>query len=51
MSELLQFIIVAAFGAFCFGCGYLTAFDPTETLTAQGGPRHRRPRNKRRYAA
>ena len=23
MSELLQFIIVAAFGAFCFGCGYL----------------------------
>jgi hypothetical protein len=22
----LQFIIVAAFGAFCFGCGYLTAF-------------------------
>jgi hypothetical protein len=26
MSELLQFIIVAAFGAFCFGCGYLTAF-------------------------
>ena len=26
MSELLQFIIVAAFGTFCFGCGYLTAF-------------------------
>ena len=26
MSELLQFIIVAAFGVFCFGCGYLTAF-------------------------
>ena len=27
MSQLLlQFIIVAAFGAFCFGCGYLTAF-------------------------
>jgi hypothetical protein len=26
MSELLQFIIVIAFGAFCFGCGYLTAF-------------------------
>ena len=26
MSELLQFIIVVAFGAFCFGCGYLTAF-------------------------
>ena len=26
MSELLQFIIVAAFGAFCFGCGYLTAY-------------------------
>jgi hypothetical protein len=23
MSELLQFIIVAAFGALCFGCGYL----------------------------
>jgi hypothetical protein len=29
MSELLQFIIVAAFGAFCFGCGYLTAFVVT----------------------
>ena len=26
MSELLQFIIVAAFSAFCFGCGYLTAY-------------------------
>jgi hypothetical protein len=26
MSDLLQFIIVAAFGAFCFGCGYLTSF-------------------------
>jgi hypothetical protein len=26
MSELLQFIIVAAFGALCFGCGYLIAF-------------------------
>jgi hypothetical protein len=24
MSELLQFIIVAAFGALCFGCGYAT---------------------------
>jgi hypothetical protein len=29
MSELLQFIIVAAFGALCFGCGYLTAFFVT----------------------
>jgi hypothetical protein len=26
MSELLQVIIVVAFGAFCFGGGYLTAF-------------------------
>ncbi len=26
MSELLQFIIVAAFGALCFGCGYGIAF-------------------------
>jgi ABC-type lipoprotein release transport system permease subunit len=26
MSELLQFIIVIAFGALCFGVGYLTAF-------------------------
>jgi hypothetical protein len=26
MSELLQFIIVAAFGAFCFGWGYLIAY-------------------------
>ena len=29
MSELLQFIIVIAFGALCFGCGYLTAFIMT----------------------
>ena len=29
MSELLQFIIVVAFGAFCFGCGVLTAFIVT----------------------
>jgi hypothetical protein len=26
---LLQFIIVAEFGALCFGCGYLTAFIVT----------------------
>jgi hypothetical protein len=27
MSQLLlQIVIVVAFGAFCFGCGYLTAF-------------------------
>ena len=25
-EQLLQFGIVVAFGAFCFGCGYLTAF-------------------------
>ena len=29
MSELLQFIIVVAFGALCFGCGCLTAFIVT----------------------
>jgi hypothetical protein len=29
MGELLQFIIVIAFGALCFGCGYLTAFIVT----------------------
>jgi hypothetical protein len=29
MSELLQFIILAAFGALCFGGGYLTAFIVT----------------------
>ena len=29
MSELLQFIIVAAFGALCFGCRYLAAFFVT----------------------
>jgi len=29
MSELLQGIIVAAFGALCFGGGYLTAFIVT----------------------
>ena len=26
---LLQALIVVAFGAFCFGCGYLTAFIVT----------------------
>jgi len=26
---LLQITIVVAFGAFCFGCGYLTAFIVT----------------------
>jgi len=29
MSDLLQFAIVAAFGALCFGCGYLIAFIVT----------------------
>jgi hypothetical protein len=30
MSQLLlQVVIVVAFGAFCFGCGYLTAFIVT----------------------
>jgi hypothetical protein len=29
MSELLQFIIAAGFGALCFGCGYLTGFIVT----------------------
>jgi hypothetical protein len=29
MSELLQFVIVIAFGALCFGCGYLAAFIVT----------------------
>ena len=28
-DELLQFIIVVAFGALCFGCGYLVAFIVT----------------------
>ena len=26
---LLQVVIVVAFGSFCFGCGYLTAFIVT----------------------
>jgi hypothetical protein len=26
MSDLLQFVIVAGFGALCVGCGYLIAF-------------------------
>jgi hypothetical protein len=26
MGELLQFLIVAAFGGLCLGCGYLIAF-------------------------
>ena len=29
MSEQLQFIIVVAFGALCFGCGYLAGFIVT----------------------
>jgi len=29
MSDLLQLVIVAAFAAFCFGFGYLTAFIVT----------------------
>ena len=29
MSEVLQLIIVVAFGALCFGCGCLTAFIVT----------------------
>jgi hypothetical protein len=29
MSDLLQFVIVAGFGALCFGCGYLIAFTVT----------------------
>ena len=30
MSQLqLQVVIAVAFGAFCFGCGYLTAFIVT----------------------
>jgi hypothetical protein len=29
VSELLQLIIIVAFGALCFGCGYLTSFIVT----------------------
>jgi hypothetical protein len=29
MSELVQFIVVAAFGGLCFGCGFLIAFIVT----------------------
>jgi hypothetical protein len=29
MSELSQFLIVAAFGGLCFGCSYLIAFIVT----------------------
>ena len=29
MSELLQLVIVVAFGELCFGCGYLTGFIVT----------------------
>ena len=33
MSQLgLQIIIVVAFGALCFGCGYLTAFIDTQQM-------------------
>jgi len=32
MSDLLQFVIVAGFGALCFGWGYLIAFIVTQSL-------------------
>jgi hypothetical protein len=34
MSELLQFIIVAAFGAFCFGC--VATSPPTSSHATAG---------------
>jgi hypothetical protein len=34
MSELLQFIIVIAFGGLCFGCGYLIATAKLKLLDA-----------------
>jgi hypothetical protein len=46
MSEpLSEFIIVFAFGALCFGCGYLTAFIVTRTrfrnqMIKRGAARH-----------
>ena len=33
-DELLQLIIVAAFGALCFGCGCLTAFAAAPLFVA-----------------
>jgi hypothetical protein len=36
MSQLLlQVVVVVAFGAFCFGCGYLTAFEMIERGVAR----------------
>jgi hypothetical protein len=32
MGELLQFLIGAAFGGLCFGCGYLIAFFVTRNM-------------------
>jgi hypothetical protein len=32
MGELLQFLIVAAFGGLCFGRGYLIAFFVTRNM-------------------
>jgi hypothetical protein len=37
MSELLQFIIVVAFGALYFGCGYLTASVVTRNKRSVAG--------------
>jgi len=43
MSEPLSgFIIVFAFGALCFGCGYLTAFIVTRTRFPQRNDQARR---------
>jgi len=37
MNQLaLQVLIVVAFGAFCFGCGYLTAFIVTRNQWRAG---------------
>jgi hypothetical protein len=62
MSELLQVIIVVAFGALCFGGGYLTAFivtrnhgrdemivaTPATTGTPANGNGESRRKNRRR---
>jgi hypothetical protein len=34
-EQLLQFGVVAAFGALCFGCGYLIAFIVTRSRFRQ----------------
>jgi hypothetical protein len=55
-DQLLQFGLVAAFGAFFFGCGYLTAFIVTRNrfrneMIKRGGARYNQRTGKWEWGA